>query len=101
MSKAKKTKWYIIEKTAELFNKKGFTGTSLSDLTSATGLTKGSIYGNFENKEDVAIAAFNHNYQILIKRFAAKLSEKKNSIDKLMVFLDTYEEFMKTSFLWE
>ena len=92
MSKAKRTKWYIIEKTAEIFNKKGFAGTSLSELTSATGLTKGSIYGNFENKEDVAIAAFNHNYQILIKRFAAKLSEKENSIDKLMIFLDTYEE---------
>lgn len=92
MSKAKKTKQYITEKTAELFNKKGFAGTSLSDLTSVTGLTKGSIYGNFENKEDVAVAAFNHNYQILIKRFGAKLSKKKNFVDKLIIFLDTYEE---------
>ena len=51
MSKAKRTKWYIIEKTAEIFNKKGFSGTSLTDLTSATQLTKGSIYGNFEAEE--------------------------------------------------
>ena len=90
MSKAKRTKWYIIEKTAELFNKKGFVGTSLHDLTNATQLTKGSIYGNFKNKEDVAVAAFNHNYQNLIKRFGSKLSEKSNAIDKLQVFLDTY-----------
>lgn len=91
MSKAKRTKWYIIEKTAVIFNKKGFTGTSMNNLTSTTNLTKGSIYGNFKNKEEVAIAAFNHNYQNLIKRFGSKLSEKKNSIDKLLVFLDTYE----------
>ena len=91
MSKAKQTKWYIIEKTAELFNKKGFSGTSMHDLTTATQLTKGSIYGNFKNKEDVAITAFNHNYQNLIKRFGSKLSEKSNAIDKLQVFLDTYE----------
>jgi len=92
MSKAKKTKWYIIEKTADIFNKKGFSGTSLTDLTSATNLTKGSIYGNFENKEEVAIAAFNHNYQNLIKRFAPKLSQEKTAKGKLLAFLKTYEE---------
>jgi TetR/AcrR family transcriptional repressor of nem operon len=37
---------------------KGYSGTSMSDITAATGLTKGSIYGNFENKDEVAIAAF-------------------------------------------
>jgi AcrR family transcriptional regulator len=92
MSKAKRTKWYIVEKTAEIFNKKGFMGTSLTDLTTATNLTKGSIYGNYKNKEEVAIAAFNHNYQNLIKRFAPKLSAEKSAKGKLLAFLNTYEE---------
>ena len=92
MSKAKRTKWYIIEKTANIFNKKGFSGTSLSDLTTATNLTKGSIYGNFNNKEEVAIAAFNHNYQNLIKRFSPALSLEKSSKRKLIIFLNTYSE---------
>ena len=82
MSKAKKTKRYITERTAEIFNKKGFVGTSLADLTNATNLTKGSIYGNFQKKEEVAISAFNYNYQYLIKRFASKLSAEKNSKEK-------------------
>ena len=92
MSKAKKTKRYITERTAEIFNKKGFVGTSLADLTNATNLTKGSIYGNFQNKEEVAISAFNYNYQYLIKRFASKLSAEKNSKEKLISFLNVYEE---------
>lgn len=92
MSKAKRTKRYIVEKTASIFNKRGFIGTSLSELTNATGLTKGSIYGNFANKEEVAIAVFNYNYQSLIKRFAIKLNEVKTAKDKLHAFLDTYEE---------
>ena len=91
MSKAKKTKWYIIEKTAEIFNKQGYAGTSLTDLTSATGLTKGSIYGNFADKEEVAMAAFNHNYQNLIKRFGPVLKDQKTMKAKLLKFLDTYE----------
>ena len=48
MTKAEKTKQYIIEKTAPVFNRKGFAGTSMNDIVEVTGLTKGSIYGNFE-----------------------------------------------------
>jgi TetR/AcrR family transcriptional repressor of nem operon len=61
MSKAERTRQFIIEQTAPIFNKQGYAGTSLSDLTTATGLTKGAIYGNFENKEEVALAAFDYN----------------------------------------
>lgn len=61
MSKAERTRQFIIEQTAPIFNKQGYVGTSLNDLTAATGLTKGAIYGNFENKEEVAVAAFDYN----------------------------------------
>ncbi len=53
LSKSEKTKAFIIEKAAPVFNTKGYAGTSLSDLTAATGLTKGAIYGHFENKDAV------------------------------------------------
>ena len=80
-----------MKKTAILFNKQGFQGTSLSNLTEATNLTKGSIYGNFSNKEEVAKAAFNHNYQYLIKKFAINLNLATTSIEKLNTLLDTYK----------
>ena len=47
ISKSDRTKQFIVEKTAPVFNEKGYAGTSLTDLTNATRLTKGSIYGNF------------------------------------------------------
>ena len=37
----KETPEYIIEKVAPVFNKKGYTATSLSEITKATSLTKG------------------------------------------------------------
>jgi len=52
---------FILSRTAPIFNKNGYVGTSLSDLTKATGLTKGAIYGNFLNKEDLALKAFQWN----------------------------------------
>ena len=58
MSTAEKTRQFIIESTAEIFNKKGYAGTSLAHISEATGLTKGSIYGNFANKYEVAKEVF-------------------------------------------
>ena len=85
MSKAEKTRQFIVEKTAPIFNTKGFAGTSLSDMTEATGLTKGSIYGNFANKDEVALASFDFNLHKL-RAFTSAEEEKVSTIkDKLKV----------------
>jgi len=42
--RSKATRKIIIEKTAHIFNRKGYAGTSLADLTVATQLTKGRVY---------------------------------------------------------
>jgi hypothetical protein len=67
MSKAEKTRAFIIEKAAPIFNMKGFAGTSMADLTEATGLTKGAIYGNFENKDEVALAVYDYNLSLVVQ----------------------------------
>ncbi len=66
MTKAEKTKAFIIETSTVLFLKHGFEATSLSMLTKATGLTKGAIYGNFKDKEDLAKEVFNYSAQMLL-----------------------------------
>lgn len=71
MSKAERTRQFIIEQTAPIFNKQGYAGTSLNDLTAATGLTKGAIYGNFANKEGVALAAFDYNLGLVLEGLRA------------------------------
>lgn len=90
MSKAEKTKEFIIEKSAPIFNKKGYRGTSLSDIIEATGLTKGSIYGNFENKDEVAIAVYHYNFYSLRKRIAQDVIKKETATEKLLAILNYY-----------
>jgi TetR/AcrR family transcriptional repressor of nem operon len=90
-TKAERTRKFIIESTAEIFNRKGFSGTSLSDLTEATGLTKGSIYGNFENKEEVALAVFDFNYSIIRSLIREELAKVSAPRDKLMVYANVYQ----------
>ncbi|MFH6996696.1 TetR/AcrR family transcriptional regulator [Flavobacterium sp. FlaQc-57] len=93
MSKAERTKQFIIEKTAPIFNMKGYSGTSMSDITDATGLTKGSIYGNFENKDEVAIAAFNFNIKKLKDTFEREIEKQATFKDKLLVYPRLYSAY--------
>lgn len=93
MSKADKTKQFIIEKTAALFNSKGYTRTSLSDISEATGLTKGSIYGNFENRDELALAVYKFNSGLLRKNLSRSFGDEfPNSIDKLHAFVAFYRK---------
>ncbi|MCJ7934220.1 MAG: TetR/AcrR family transcriptional regulator [Chryseobacterium sp.] len=93
MSKAEKTKQHIIEKTATLFNTKGYISTSLSDITQVTGLTKGSIYGNFENKDEVAIEVYKYNAGLLSKTINRSFGDEyPASVDKLHAFVDFYRK---------
>ncbi|WP_312389567.1 TetR/AcrR family transcriptional regulator [Chryseobacterium sp.] len=99
MSKAEKTKQFIIEKTAALFNTKGYISTTLSDITEATGLTKGSIYGNFASKDEVALEVYKYNSGILGKNMARSLSQEfPTTIDKLQAFVNFYRKNWKTVF---
>ncbi len=98
-SKSERTKQYIIEKTAPVFNAKGFAGTSMNDITTVTGLTKGSIYGNFENKDEVALAAFDYNFGAIVHHLRMKIEQKSSSIDKLLVYPETYRNFLNLTFL--
>ncbi|HZE83204.1 MAG TPA: TetR/AcrR family transcriptional regulator, partial [Puia sp.] len=98
MKKAEKTKQFIIEKTAPLFNTKGYAGTSLNDMTDATGLTKGSIYGNFANKDEVALAAFDHNLKKIDDIVRQEMGKQDSIREKLLVYVDVYDNFLKFPF---
>ncbi|WP_108868239.1 TetR/AcrR family transcriptional regulator [Aquimarina aquimarini] len=91
MVRSEKTRQFIIEKTASIFNKKGYIGTYLSDLTNATGLTKGSIYGNFKDKNEVALEAFRFNYKLQTEKVLFLMKKEKSADKKLLAFLDHYK----------
>ena len=92
-TKAERTTAYIIETVAPIFNKLGYVGTSMSDLTEATGLTKGAIYGNFENKDSLALAAFEYNSKKLLAEIDEKLNSNGTSLQKLFVLTNFYRHY--------
>jgi TetR/AcrR family transcriptional regulator, transcriptional repressor for nem operon len=92
--KAAKTRQYILEKAASVFNKRGFAGTSLADLEAATGLTKGALYGNFNDKETLAEDAFIYATSLVRERTSDILEPIPTFKGKLLALLDFFAEYV-------
>ena len=92
-TKAERTTTFIIETVAPLFNKHGYVGTSMSDLTEATGLTKGALYGNFENKEALALSAFQYNSNLLLNKIDEVLSVEGSHLSKIFGLTKFYRNY--------
>lgn len=90
LTKAERTRQYIIETAAPIFNKKGYAATSLSDLLKSLQLTKGALYGNFKNKDDIASAVFSYNFSHLKNGYmnAVYRAKSTNSIDQLKALVN-------------
>jgi AcrR family transcriptional regulator len=91
--KAERTREFIRTQAAPLFNKQGFDGTSLGDLTAVTGLTKGALYGNFKNKEGIALAAFGYSMKYIRGVMRARLDPIPSNKQKLVELLNFFAEY--------
>lgn len=97
MLKSEKTRLHILETVAPLFNKKGYSGMSLSGITKATGLTKGAIYGHFENKEELAIEAFRYSIRTVLKDLNAHVAKGNTALDRLINVSSFYRNYYSYS----
>jgi len=97
MTKAERTRQFIIEKAAPIFNKKGIAGTAISDIMEVTKLAKGGVYGNFESKEEICLEAFNYLTTSLGNAINQSMDGKKSAKEKLFALLDFYAERLTKS----
>lgn len=91
-SKGERTRELILRQAAEVFNRRGYFGTSLSDIMQATGLEKGGIYNHFVNKDDLALRAFDYSVDLMRQAYAAALVGKYHAIDRLMAVVGVFQK---------
>jgi AcrR family transcriptional regulator len=92
MTKSERTRQFIIEKSAPIFNRKGIAGTAMSDILDATQLAKGSLYVHFENKEELSYAAVDYNLASLVNKVMAAVDKQKTAKAKLFAYLDVFAD---------
>lgn len=96
MRDPKATKDRIIVASANLFNTQGYKATSISDITKATGLTKGAIYRHFENKEDLEKQALDSLSYLMFTAMRDMIKEAHTFQDKMDAVFGFFEKYLKS-----
>ena len=81
----------ILDKAMEVFWQKGYEGTSVQDLTKATGLGRGSLYGAFGDKEQLFIRVLDR----YADRFQAEIVEQLDNPDPYQALEGMFEVMIK------
>lgn len=56
------TREHLLQAAAKVFAERGFYGASLDDVAAVAGFTKGAVYSNFRDKEDLFLAVLSSIY---------------------------------------
>jgi TetR/AcrR family transcriptional repressor of nem operon len=91
-TKGERTRRRIVERTAPVFNVRGYAGASMRDLVAATGLEKGGLYNHFGSKEKLALAAFDHSVSLLGDRLAAARASTDDAGDQLVAVVRAFAQ---------
>lgn len=81
------TRQNIIDKAMQLFSVQGYFHTSIADVVKATGLTKGGLYGHFDNKEEIWYAVYDECVRIwksVVFQGVREIADPLERIDKVI-----------------
>lgn len=89
-----KTRESILDASGRLFNTKGYKATSISDITTATGFTKGAVYRHFENKEDLEMESLTFLSTQMFEKMRAVIKEYESAGDKLRGIVHFFKSYI-------
>ena len=95
LEKGKLTRERIVRETAELFRIHGFHNTSITQILSAAGLTKGGFYFHFKSKEELGDAGIEYMRKFWVHNVLNEAAKEKGALKKIErmfeIMIETHE----------
>jgi AcrR family transcriptional regulator len=88
------TRETILRKSGILFNTRGYKSTSISDITGATGYTKGAIYRHFESKVNLEVETLAHLSSVMLDKLRACIKSEHTAPEKLRAAFHFFESYI-------
>jgi TetR/AcrR family transcriptional regulator, transcriptional repressor for nem operon len=88
------TREKILKKSGLLFNTQGYKSTSISDITTATGFTKGAIYRHFKSKEELEKETLFHLSSVMFEKLRDRIKTATTASEKLTAIFDYFESYV-------
>lgn len=88
------TRLKILRKSGILFNTQGYKSTSISDITTATGFTKGAIYRHFKNKSVLEKETLFHLSTVMFEILRERIRCESTAGNKLRAIFRYFESYI-------
>lgn len=101
---ATKTKRKIFEAARQLAAEHGIENVSVDSIVEAAGVSKGAFYVHYESKDALIVALVNNYTNIAdmdYKSFLISLSDRKSSLDKLLLLAERISDFIELNIGFE
>ena len=82
-TKGAATRAFLLQAAAEVFAERGYTQTTMSELISRSGLTKGAFYFHFSSKEQLALAVIEEKQRQWVESVQCAIKAEPRAIDQL------------------
>lgn len=86
----------ILNATMDLISKHGFSGTTVDKVAAQAGLSKGSIFWHFNNKENLFRAVIDTIRSALFEGLQKGMRDDLTAREKIILLLDNYAELIET-----
>lgn len=74
----------IIEVSMRLFASKGFSTTSIQEIATESGISKGAFYLHFKSKDDLLLAILQYHFEMIEKAFSEHVTSAHSSREKFI-----------------
>ena len=94
--KAQATRERILRAANELFHRRGYHATGLDRIIAEAGVTKGSFFYHFKNKEALAIASLDRHFDLLGEAMSASARQARSPLGTLIGILEFFADTIST-----
>ena len=80
----------ILQAAIEVFSRKGFFNSKVSEIARASGVADGTIYLYFKNKDDLLISLFEEKMVEVVVDVRKKIEAGETALDKMRIFIENH-----------
>jgi len=98
MPKQKTSRDKILESAIQLFKEYSYHQISMNDIANACGLSKGSLYHHFKNKNELGVEALKYLHEMVIEHvYSIAYLEDRSDREKMQLFVQKVDSYFLES----
>ncbi len=89
-TKSDRRREQILKMAVEIFDRKGYSNTSLEDIAHATGISREAIYYYFKNRSDILLAIVKPSGEEIVENMRALIASDRDPREKLLMAIENH-----------